>query len=122
MHAIVLYTSAWGEKEMVTTTHPLILIVCAVITSFVSWLLRRIDQRKDLEQAIETSPTIQRLELEIYRQSLFLPTMSRMQHEHQLDAGKAYTKHGGNGAGHVRYQQLADDYRRRLETDNWNYP
>lgn len=108
-------------------THPLILIVCAVIgsgavTSLVSWLLRKLDQRKDLEQAIESSPAIRRLELEIYRQSLFLPTMSRMQHEHQLDAGEAYTEHGGNGAGHVRYQQLADDYRRRLETDNWNYP
>ena len=47
--------------------------------------------------------------------------MSRMQHEHQLDAGKAYTEHGGNGAGHVRYQQLADDYRQRLNSDDWNY-
>ena len=107
-------------------THPLILIICAVIgigaiTTLVSWLLRRLDQRRDLERAIEASPTIRRLELEIYRQSLFLPTMSRMQHEHQLDAGKAYTEHGGNGAGHVRYQQLADDYRRRLNNDDWNY-
>ena len=46
--------------------------------------------------------------------------MSRMQHEHQLDAGKAYTEHGGNGTGHVRYQQLADD-RQRLNSDDWNY-
>ena len=78
----------------VANAHPLILIVCAVIgsgaiTSLVSWLLRKLDQRRDLERAIEASPTIRRLELEIYRQSLFLPTMSRMQHEHQLDAGKA---------------------------------
>lgn len=107
-------------------THPLILILCAfigsgAIASLVSWLLRRIDQRKDLEHAIEASPAIRRLELEIYRQSLFLPTMSRMQHEHQLDAGKAYTEHGGNGAVHVRYQQLADDYRQRLNSDDWNY-
>lgn len=64
---------------------------------------------------------IRRLELEIYRQSLFLPTTSRMQHEHQLDAGKAYTELGGNGPGHVRCQQLEDDYRHRLDTDDWNY-
>ena len=68
----------------VANAHPLILIVCAVIgsgaiTSLVSWLLRKLDQRRDLERAIEASPTIRRLELEIYRQSLFLPTMSRMQ-------------------------------------------
>lgn len=108
------------------STHPLVPILCAVIgsgavTSIVSWLLRKLDQRRDLERVIEASPTIRRLELEIYRQSLFLPTGSRMQHEHQLDAGKAYTERGGNGAGHVRYQQLADDYRRRLNSDDWNY-
>ncbi|TPF95269.1 hypothetical protein [Bifidobacterium sp. UTBIF-78] len=110
-----------------TTTQPLVLVVCAVIgsgavTSLVSWLLRRIDQRRNLEQAIAESATIRRLELEIYRQSLFLPTTSRMQHEHQLDAGKAYTDRGGNGPGHVRVQQLEDDYRHRLNTDDWNYP
>ena len=44
-----------------------------------------------------------------------------MQHEHQLDAGKAYTEHGSNGAGHVRYQQLADDYQQRLNSNDWNY-
>jgi len=44
-----------------------------------------------------------------------------MQHEHQLDAGKAYTELGGNGPGHVRCQQLEDDYRHRLDTDDWNY-
>ena len=87
-----------------TSTHPLILILCTVIgsgavTSLVSWLLRRIDQRRNLEQAIAESATIRRLELEIYRQSLFLPTTSRMQHE----------------------QQLEDDYRHRLDADDWNY-
>lgn len=45
-----------------------------------------------------------------------------MQHEHQLDAaGKAYVERGGNGAGHARYQQLNDDYRYRLKTDEWDY-
>lgn len=109
-----------------TTTHPLILVLCAVIgsgavTSLVSWLLRRIGQRRNLEQAIAESAAIRRLELEIYRQSLFLPTTSRMRHEHQLDAGKAYMERGGNGPGHVRCQQLEDDYRHRLDTDDWNY-
>lgn len=60
------------------STHPLVLILCAVIGSgsvatLVSWLLRKLDQHRDLERAIEVSPTIRRLELEIYRQSLFLP-------------------------------------------------
>ncbi len=106
--------------------HPAILLLSAVIssgavTTLVTWLLRRIDQRRDMERAIAESATIRRLELEIYRQSLFLPTTSRMQHEHQLDAGKAYVERGGNGAGHARYQQLNDDYRQRLKTDDWNY-
>lgn len=101
-------------------------IVCTILgsgtlTTLVTWLLRRIDQRKDMEQAIAESATIRRLELEIYRQSLFLPTTSCMQHEHQLDAGKAYVERGGNGAGHARYQQLNDDYRQRLKADDWNY-
>ena len=102
-----------------TTTHPLILVLCTVIgsgavTSLVSWLLRRIDQRRNLEQAIAESATIRRLELEIYRQSLFLPTTSRMQHEHQLDAGKAYIERGGNGPA-ARRRRPAPARHRRLE-------
>ncbi|NMM93493.1 hypothetical protein [Bifidobacterium oedipodis] len=106
--------------------HPIILIVCAVIgsgavTSLVSWLLRRLDQRRDMERAIADSPTIRRLELEIYRQSLFQSTTNRMQHEHQLDAGREYTRLGGNGPGRIRLRQLEDDYRQRLDTNHWNY-
>ena len=28
---------------------------------------------------------------------------------------------GGNGTGHIRLEQLEDDYRRRLEADDWDY-
>ena len=78
-------------------------------------------QANEREKIIGHGSAMRRLELEIYRQSLFLPTTSRMQHEHQLDAGKAYVERGGNGAGHARYQQLNDDYRQRLKADDWNY-
>lgn len=108
-------------------TQSLVMIACAVIgsgavTSLTSWLLRRIDRHRDLEHVIESSPTIRRLELEIYRQSLFQSTGSRGQHECQLDAGRQYTRLGGNGPGHIRYRQLAEDYRRRLDADDWIYP
>ncbi|WP_271724141.1 hypothetical protein [Bifidobacterium bifidum] len=43
------------------------MILCAVIgsgavTALDSWLLRRLDQRKDMEQAIAESSTIRRLD------------------------------------------------------------
>lgn len=100
-----------------------ILLGPGVATVIVQRLFRKYDQRQNdhLEQAIAASPTIRRLELEIQRQALFQPTLSRIQHEHQLDAGRAYTRLVGNGPGHVRYEQLFDDYRRRLETDDWTY-
>jgi len=105
----------------------LIVILCAIIgsgalTAITTWILRRIDQHYNLEQAIAGSATIRQLELEIYRQSLFQPTTSRMQHEHQLDAGREYTRLGGNGPGRVRHRQLIDEYRRRLDSNDWTYP
>lgn len=95
----------------------------SAMTAFVQWLIRRYDEHhgKGLERVIATSPTIRRLELEIYRQTLFLPTSNRVQHEHQLEVGKTYIDLGGNGVGHARYEQLEADYRRRLDTDDWTY-
>lgn len=98
------------------------IIGSGAFTACVSWLIRRLDARRDIEASIAESPTIRRLELEIYRQTLFLPTLDRTQHEHQLEVGRQYVSLGGNGCGHVRVAQLEDDYRRRLETDDWTYP
>ena len=79
-------------------------IICAILgpgvmAVLVQWLLSKRDRKQsmELEKTLESSPIIKRLELEIYRQTLFLPTMSRMQHETQLNAGREYMRLGGNG-------------------------
>lgn len=94
------------------------------VSTITSWLIGRADRRdlRSLEKSIANSKTIRHIELELYRQTLFLPTLNRTEHEHQLEAGREYLRLGGNGAGHARYDQLKDDYRHRLETDNWSYP
>ena len=93
----------------------------SALTSFVQWLLGRLDKRDGLEKAIAESPTIKSIELELYRQTLFAKPKSRAEHEHQLDVGDAYLKLGGNGAGHARLDQLKADYQRRLVSDDWVY-
>lgn len=105
----------------------LITIVCSILgsgglTTVISWLLHRADSRHDLERALADSPTIRRIELEVFRQTLFLPTTDRAMQEHQLEAGVEYLRLGGNGAGHARFTSLEDDYRRRLDTGDWTYP
>lgn len=110
-----------------TSTPILVTIICSILgsgalTTLTSWLLNRFaDPSKRLEKAISDSPTIRRLELEIYRQTLFLPTTDRAMHEHQLEAGAEYLRLGGNGSGHARYDQLESDYRQRLDSDDWTY-
>ena len=37
------------------------------------------------------------------------------------NTGKQYIDDGGNGPGHIRYEQLVDDYRRRMEENDWDY-
>lgn len=89
----------------------------------VSWALGRAggEERDRVEQAIEASPTIREIQLELDRQTLFAEPRSRAEHEHQLDVGMAYLKLGGNGAGHLRLEQLQQDYEHRLQTGNWTY-
>lgn len=103
-------------------------VVAAVIGSgaaqtAVSWALGRAGGREQdrVEQAIEHSPTIREIQLELDRQTLFAEPKSRAEHEHQLDVGAAYIRLGGNGAGHLRLEQLQQDYERRLQTDDWTY-
>ena len=94
-----------------------------ILVPIVQHLLRRQDwqTRRMVEDANGESPTIRRLELEIYRQTLFRDPSSRVEAEHQLDVGRQYLALGGNGAGHLRLEQLEAAYSRRLETDDWDY-
>lgn len=94
-----------------------------ILVPVVQHMLKRQDQsaRRMMEDAIGDSPTIRRLELEIYRQTLFRDPASRVEAGHQLDVGRQYLELGGNGAGHLRLEQLEAAYSRRLKTGNWNY-
>ncbi len=60
-------------------------------------------------------------ELVTLRQLLFQRAKSRGEQEHQLEIGKRYIKLGGNGAGHLRLDELQADYARRLRDDDWIY-
>lgn len=55
------------------------------------------------------------------RQCLFAHPRDRNAHESALESGREYIAMGGNGTGHIRLAQLEDDYRRRLEADDWDY-
>lgn len=55
------------------------------------------------------------------RQCLFVHPRDRNAHESALESGREYVRLGGNGSGHIRLEQLEDDYRRRLEADDWDY-
>ena len=54
------------------------------------------------------------------RQCLFAHPRDRNAHESALESGREYIAMGGNGTGHIRLEQLEDDYRRRLEDDDWD--
>lgn len=89
----------------------------------VTWVLGRAGGKEQdrVERAIEASPTIRAIQLELDRQTLFAEPKSRAEHEHQLNVGEAYLKLGGNGAGHLWLEQLQQDYEHRLQTNNWTY-
>lgn len=102
--------------------------------SVTSWVLSRIDRhrdmltRSDLDAALADSPTLKDLgdrvhdlELDRLRDRLMDEPTNRAQQERQLEDGRRYLELGGNGVGHVRLDELSDDYRRRLEHDDWDY-
>lgn len=93
------------------------------MSSAANWLFARLGRHEDdmVEEAIERSPTIREIQLELDRQTLFSDPHSQAEHEHQLDVGESYLKLGGNGAGHIRLEQLREDYERRLKDDDWGY-
>lgn len=55
------------------------------------------------------------------RQCLFAHPRDRNAHESALESGREYIQLGGNGSGHIRLEQLEDDYRRRLGSGDWDY-
>ena len=55
------------------------------------------------------------------RQCLFANPHDRNAHESILQSGEQYLKLGGNGVGHVRLNQMREDYAKRLEYDDWDY-
>lgn len=91
--------------------------------SITAWAIRHFGKHEEarVEKAIEHSPTIREIQLELDRQTLFAEPRSRTEQEHQLDVGEAYVRLGGNGAGHIRLDQLKEDYERRLQTGDWDY-
>lgn len=74
--------------------------------------LQRLDAQDEQLSAIR---------LIVLRQCLFSRPHDRTAHESALEYGAEYIRLGGNGPGHVRYEQLREDYRRRLETGDWDY-
>jgi uncharacterized membrane-anchored protein YhcB (DUF1043 family) len=73
------------------------------------------------EEYEEMKEEVSDIHLSILRSQLFAQTTSREHEEAQLEAGKLYLSKGGNGSGHIRYQQLCEDYQRRLNDDDWVY-
>lgn len=125
-------------------------IIAAIISSVLgsgatgtvaAWIIRRAERRRnaitknELDAALADSPVLQdisakldrdfqrinRLELAQLRAELFAHTLSKNQHERQIEAAREYLQRGGNGAGHIRADELRDDYRRRLDDDDWRY-
>lgn len=55
------------------------------------------------------------------RQAMMEDPHDRLNHEHQIEAGKEYLASGGNGIGHARYSQLLADYEWRMAHSDWDY-
>lgn len=55
------------------------------------------------------------------RQAMMQDPHDKLTHEHLLDAGKEYLAEGGNGVGHMRYDQLRADYQWRMRHQDWDY-
>lgn len=55
------------------------------------------------------------------RQAMMAEPHDRIEHEHKLEAGREYLASGGNGIGHMRYDQLEACYEWRLAHGDWDY-
>lgn len=55
------------------------------------------------------------------RQCIFANPHDRNAEESILQSGEEYLRLGGNGVGHIRLNQVREDYAKRLECDDWDY-
>lgn len=55
------------------------------------------------------------------RQCIFANPHDRNAEESILQSGEEYLRLGGNGVGHIRLNQVREDYAKRLEYNDWDY-
>ena len=76
----------------------------------------------DIDEHLETlDRSTNEIMLINLRQCLFANPHDRNAHESILQSGEQYLQLGGNGVGHIRLNQVREDYAKRLECDDWDY-
>lgn len=107
-------------------------------TMLTAWILRRVDRKSRTVTIQDLKPIVEKLDrdyehfslldeqvrdikLIVLRQCLFAKPRDRQSHESALQSGDEYLTMGGNGVGHVRLTWLQDQYRKRLDADDWDY-
>lgn len=55
------------------------------------------------------------------REAMMHDPHDRLSHEHMLLAGREYIESGGNGVGKTRYEELKQDFDRRVKEHDWTY-
>lgn len=106
-------------------------------TTVASWLLKRFDRKtitpddlkplndkldRDYRHNQEADANFRDLKLTVLRFMLFQDPHDQNSMEAQIQAGQSYITAGGNGVGHIRLTQLQDEYRWRMEHDDWRFP
>ena len=76
----------------------------------------------DIDEHLETvDQNMTEIMLINLRQCIFANPHDRNAQESILQSGEQYLKLGGNGVGHIRLNQVREDYAKRLEYDDWDY-
>jgi hypothetical protein len=120
------------------------LLSSGVIGVIVAWVIKRIDARrtaptakdmKDMRNKLDrdfkhfqriddkleqVTDQISDMDLTLLRQCLFSRPRDQNAFRSALDSGEEYLAKGGNGTGHIRYDQLRREYEWRDSHDDWN--
>jgi hypothetical protein len=115
-----------------------------VVGTIVGYVLRRIDANRtaptaedlqdirnkqnsdyahfqQIDGKIDTlSDRISDMDLTLLRQCLFSRPRDQNAFRSALDSGEEYLTKGGNGTGHIRYDQLRREYEWRDSHNDWN--
>jgi hypothetical protein len=76
---------------------------------------------KNIDEKLETlTIRISDVDLTVLRQCLFSRPRDQNAFRSALDSGERYLAKGGNGTGHIRYDQLRREYEWRDSHDDWN--